>query len=225
MKPHPIQQHIIKKLILNRGLRYAELEPPGVTSNLFAYHLGKLVSEKIVAKTSSWYRLTAKGKTLVDKLSLETLEPRIQPKIVTLIACRNRQGNYLLYCRRKEPFFGLIGFPYGKIHLGETIRQAAEREFAEKTGLSATLTHRGNAYLTVSQEGELVSHMLAHVFSGENPRGDLKTDSEIGECFWQKPEKLKTREVIPGFTEILGLLGQRRSGMFFKEYFLDTREG
>lgn len=224
MNLHPVQRHILKKLILSRGLRYAELQPPSVTSNLFAYHLGKLVQEKLVAKYLEWYRLTPKGKAMVDKLSLEVLGLRVQPKIVTLVACQNSRGEYLLYRRLKEPFYGLVGFPYGKIHLGEKIAEAAARELTEKTGLTAKLTHRGEVYLTVTEEGELVSQMLAHVFGGEKPRGEIKSRSEIGECFWREPEDLKAKEMIPGFLEVLSLLKRKQSSRFFEEYSLDTKE-
>jgi ADP-ribose pyrophosphatase YjhB (NUDIX family) len=43
----------------------------------------------------------------------------------------------LLVRRRNQPDAGLWGFPGGKIRRGETIREAAQRELHEETGIEA----------------------------------------------------------------------------------------
>lgn len=185
------------------------------------YHLKKLLSQKFVTKTGDTYKLTAAGQRFVDKLSLKNLKPRIQPKIVTLIACRNRRNEWLFYRRNRQPFFKLIGFPYGKIHLGETIQLAAERELTEKTGLATKLTHAGDVYLAVSDtDGDLITHMLCHVFTGSNPTGTLLANSSIGECFWSKLTDLPNTQLMPGVLEIYKLIDQPTKGRFFAEYAL-----
>lgn len=211
---HPIQQHIIHQLILHRQCRYRDIKPKDVEGNLFMYHLRQLFKEDFVKKTDSGYRLTTKGLQLADNLSLKNLRPRIQPKIVTLSAIQNDRGEWLLYRRSRQPFFGLVGFPYGKIHLGEKIQIAAERELKEKTGLMAELRHAGDVYLTVFQQEELLTQMFCHVFVGRNPTGSLKTETDIGECFWQKIDP-KNSDYMPGFVEIAELIKQKNR--FFDE--------
>lgn len=211
---HQIQQHIIHQLILHRQCRYRDIKPKDIEGNLFMYHLHQLFKEDLAKKVDSRYQLTTKGLQLADSLSLHNLRPRIQPKIVTLLAIQNDKNEWLLYRRSRQPFFGLIGFPYGKIHLGEKIQTAAARELKEKTGLTAKLQHAGDVYLTVFQQQELLTQMFCHVFAGRNPSGILNTETEIGECFWRKINP-KNNEYMPGFQEITELLKQK--SRFFDE--------
>jgi ADP-ribose pyrophosphatase YjhB (NUDIX family) len=189
------------------------------------YHLKAVLDEGLIKKAGTLYKLTAQGKQLVDRMSMGEFRERIQPKIVTLIVCRrDDDGSYLLYRRGRQPFLGKVGFPYGKIHLGERVEDAAKRELKEKTGLTApVLTYRGDVYITVHDEEELVTHMLCHVFFGANPTGTLTRNSQIGECFWGMPERVAKEEHIPGFAQVYKLA---RAGNlpFFREYFLDIHE-
>lgn len=169
-------------------------------------------------RTDGKYELTAEGLVFADRLSLSSFKPRIQPKIITLIVCQNKKGEYLLYKRKRQPFIGLCGFVYGKIHLGERVAQAAERELQEKTGLGAKLTHCGDAYLTTTQGGNVLASIFCHVFVGKNPTGQLIKDSEIGECFWAKLEDLGSEKFMPGFLDVLFLVKKRSPHLFFAEF-------
>jgi ADP-ribose pyrophosphatase YjhB (NUDIX family) len=237
---HDIQKHALKKLSLSKACTYSELKPKGIESNAFAYHLRSLIAEGLVAhktskaKNSAPYSLTAKGKQYVDTVSFESFKPRIQPKIVTLLVIEKKDSkarggiSYVMYKRNRSPFINHIGFPYGKIHLEERLYEAAERELQEKTGLSAKLSHKGDVYITVHDETELVSHMLCHVFVGSNPTGILKTDDTTGQCFWAHMENIPVKQLIPGVQQILKLLNESKKknekGRFFAEYFLNTSD-
>ncbi len=203
---HQLQKYILNQLTRRPECRYRDIKPKEVEGNLFMYHLRALQKEKLLEKTSTGlYRLTADGLHYTDGLSQENFQPRIQPKIVTLLACQNDAGGWLLYRRGRQPFHGLLGFPYGKIHLGETIQEAAERELKEKTGLVADLAHAGDAYLTVFQRDEIISQMFCHIFVGSNATGIVMEKSEIGECSWQSIDKLGD-DYMPGFREIFSHL-------------------
>lgn len=216
---HPLRKQILHQLIINPYLPYSKLKPKEIEGNLFMYHLKQLISEGLVEKRlDGKYELTSEGKVFVDKLSLETFKVRIQPKIVTLTICQNKKREYLLYKRKRQPFLNLIGFPYGKIHLGEKVAQAASREFKEKTGLSASLVHRGEVYLTTFQDSEVVSQMFCHVFEGRNPKGKLIENSEIGECFWEKVKDLPDKKFMPGFGDVFNLIKNPKKELFFAEF-------
>ncbi len=219
---HEIQKHILKKLSLAKTARYAGLKPKTVDGNLFVYHLKNLLKEKYILSENGVYKLTSKGQNLSDRMSFEIFKERAQPKIVTLLVIQNK-GNYLLYRRKRSPFIGSVGFPYGKIHLEEHVAEAAERELNEKTGLRASLRHRGDVYLVVYNEAELITHMLCHIFSGANYSGTLKADSPIGEVFWGKIEDLPEKKLIPGVKQIIKLLKNNKT-RFFAEYFLNANE-
>lgn len=203
--------------MMNPPLRYSDLKPKLTEGNLFTYHLKKLINERLIRKVGDRYELTAAGKLRADQLSLATFSEPMQPKIVTLIICRNETGEYLLYKRNREPFRGLLGFPHGKVHLGERVAEAAERELQEKTGLTAELIRRGEAYVTVYSDGELVSQTLFHVFSGTNPTGKLIGKTKIGQSFWKKIDQSNPLDYSPGVLDIYHEIEKDSPTSFFTE--------
>lgn len=205
--------------MLNPPLRYSEVKPSVTEGNLFTYHLNKLLLAGLINKLADGrYELTSLGKSRVDRISLSTLSEPLQPKIVTIIATRNSEGKYLLYHRNREPFRGLVGFPSGKVHLGEKIAEAAAREMQEKAGLTGNFTHRGDIYITVYKNFELVTQALGHVFWCSGPKGKIIGKSRIGQAKWQKIDKTKPHNYIPGFMDTLRLLETSSQKHFFAEF-------
>jgi ADP-ribose pyrophosphatase YjhB (NUDIX family) len=185
---HKLQQHILSQLIRHNERRYADLKPADVEGNLFMYHLRAVMKAGWVAKRADGrYELTPEGLRYADGLSLKTFTPRAQPRIVTLIVCRNAEGKYLLVRRNRQPLLGFATFPYGKVHLGESIGQAASRELKEKTGLSAGLTHRGDGYITIYRGDEPVSQIFFHLFTAYDINGRLTAHTSAGDVFWGTP--------------------------------------
>ncbi|HSX14919.1 MAG TPA: NUDIX domain-containing protein [Candidatus Saccharimonadales bacterium] len=212
---HKLQEHILSVLIMHPTVRYSELKPKDVESNLFMYHLKQLSDQGLVAKVTGGYSLTAAGKVYADRLSLKTFQPRLQPRIVTLIMLKNDQGQYLLYRRLRQPLINMVGFPYGKVHVGEAVLEAATRELKEKTGLAAELSHRGDGYITMSQNGENVSQVLFHAFLGANASGTLIKKSKVGEAFWADPKEVPGWELMPSVLDLIEAAGS--TGRFFCE--------
>ena len=214
---HRLQQHILGQLINNPSLRYADLKPAEVEGNLFMYHLRVLMKQGLVVKRPDGrYELSPDGKLYADTLSLKTLTPRVQPRLVTLTVCRNEQGEYLLFRRKRHPMLGWVGFPYGKIHLGETVAQAAARELEEKTGIQAQLAHRGDGYITFIEQDEPVSQVFFHLFVGANPEGKLRTDPPSGTVFWGWIEEVGDK-LLPSVPDLLKLLAKHPAERFFCE--------
>ncbi len=219
---HDIRKQILRKLITHPTQRYADLKPGNVEGNLFSYHLGAVTKEGWVSKRDDGlYELTPAGKLYADRLTLKTLAPRIQPRIVTLLICRNAYGEYLLHRRQKQPLIGKVGFPYGSVHLGESVAEAAEREFKEKTGLDAELSHRGDGYVTINQKGEPISHIMFHLFIAMNPQGKLKEKVPGGQNFWARIHYLEPAELIPSVADLIRTLEQSPTSRFFAEFSYD----
>ncbi|HVE80646.1 MAG TPA: NUDIX domain-containing protein [Candidatus Dormibacteraeota bacterium] len=215
---HRLQKHIFHKLITNSQLRYSQLKPAEVEGNLFMYHLRQLTKEGLVEKTDDGlYELTPEGKVRADQFSLQLFKPRLQPRIVTLIVCQNEEGQWLMFRRRRQPLYGQVGFPYGKLHIGESVKEAAERELKEKTGLSVALTHRGDGYISICEEGEPVSQILFHLFYGQSPSGKLKARVKAGESFWADIADIKDDKLIVSVPDLIYLLAQNPSQRFFAE--------
>lgn len=213
---HEIQQRILTTLMKIEKARFRDLKVPDIDSNQFVYHLKRLLKGGLIIKNGITYRLTSKGKEYVGRLSSLNYQVRIQPKIVTLIVAKDTQGRYLLYQRRLQPFINKVGFPYGKIHLGEKILEAAKRELFEKTGLKANLKHVGDAYVVSYETDELISHMLFHVFLATNVSGNLVENSKYGQLFWEQLGSVNSTRFIPGFAEIFKAV-QAKTKPFFLE--------
>jgi len=88
---HQLQRHILSRLINLGSGRYRDLKPKEVDGNLFTYHLKQLLDARLVEKSANIYKLTASGLQYVDRLSLTDYKPRVQPKIVSLLALRNQR--------------------------------------------------------------------------------------------------------------------------------------
>lgn len=217
---HRYESHILKKMILGNVLRYRDLKPKDIESNLFIYHLKNLIKNGIIEKTTGGYKLTASGLRYVDKISLSHFKQRSQPKIVNIIIIKNKKGEYLLYFSKRQPFYGLIGFPFGKIHFGEKLIEAANRELKEKTGILAEPKHKGDIYLRIYKDKELISHMLCHIFLSDKFQGNLISNSEIGTYKWENIKNIKKNKFIPGFLEMVKL-AEKLKKYFFEELNFD----
>ena len=214
---HQLQQHILSILIRHDARRYADLKPHEVEGNLFMYHLRAVIKAGWVAKRDDGqYELTPEGLRYADSLSLKTFTPRAQPRMVTLLVCRNAQGQYLLLKRKRQPMLGKVNFPYGKIHLGESIGEAANRELNEKTGLSAGLSHRGDGYITTYIGDEPVSQIFFHLFVASQIHGQLVPVSADGDVSWTTPH-YDDPDIMPCVFDLISLLEPTSDKFFFTE--------
>jgi ADP-ribose pyrophosphatase YjhB (NUDIX family) len=166
MVEHHIEKELIDRLMFADGLRFSELKPAGMESNIFMYHLNSLIKSNLVIKKDSQYKLSSKGLTYVDSISSQNLKPRKQPKIITIIAVRDKDNSWLLLQRKFQPYIGQFMFPSGKQHFGENIANHAKRELMEKTGLNTALLYRGIANIQISKDNDILTHVIAHIHSG-----------------------------------------------------------
>lgn len=206
------------KLLYAETLAYSQMRPEGVESNHFAYHLEQLVHAGIVAKSGKEYSLAPEGLALVDRMSQEKMVHRLQPHILTVTQITNTKGELLLFKRSFQPYIHKLGFLLGKIHMEETLWEAAEREVYEKSGLkNVSLKQRGIVYVHVTHEGFTITKALCHVFQGKVRGAPATTSSQRGSCEWVDPEDITKEQVMPGFVEIKALLDTKRTGLFFDE--------
>jgi ADP-ribose pyrophosphatase YjhB (NUDIX family) len=204
---HPVQADTLSHLLRHPQRRFSELKPQDMDPHLFMYHFKKLIGMGLVDKQEDGYVLTREGLRHAGKISSRTLVTREQPTISTFIACQNQSGQWLLHQRAYQPFLGRKSFPYGKLHWGESLQEAATRELRDKTSLSAEkLDHCGNCYLLVQEGEELITHMLCHIFRAENLQGELRPDGEKGPCDWELVNNpADTSYYLPGFTDVFAL--------------------
>ncbi|MEX0934412.1 MAG: NUDIX domain-containing protein, partial [Candidatus Saccharimonadales bacterium] len=210
---HPIKKEILRSLILNPQLRFARLKPDDIESNHFIYYLKQLIDEGLVKKSGSYYSLSPSGKQHAERISLKDLTVRLQPKIVTAPVVFDGD-EVLLYRWAREPGYGQFSLVHGKLHFGEGILAAANRELKEKTNLEATLEHVGSVYIREFDGEDCAKHLFSHVFKGSGAVGDMKP-TKVGEPVWVKRSEVESLDTLPGTKEILDLID--REEFFFEE--------
>lgn len=223
---HQLQAHILARLIRHGPQRYAGLKPEEVEGNLFSYHLRCVLKAGYVEhRPDGRYALTDKGCYYADGLSLKTMAPREQPRIFTILAVEGPGGQWLLYRRKREPLYGMIGFPAGKLHTEESLARNAERELLEKTGLeNIPLAHRGDGYIRLRKGPETLSHILFHLFYGRAGSLLPLSGPAEGEPLWSDPRVIPEQEMIPSMPDLLRLLSERQDHFFAElDYSLPAR--
>jgi 8-oxo-dGTP pyrophosphatase MutT (NUDIX family) len=186
MIDHYIQKDILSRLTHAAYLRFSELKPEGMESNIFMYHLKQLLSQGYVDKIGTGYQLAPKGLSYVDGLSTTNHKPREQPKLIAIIALHDDTGRWLLAERKIQPYIGTRMFPSGKQHRGETSAEHVSRELQEKTGLSdIPLLYRGTADIQISTaDDEPLTHAVASVYEGQLFAAALPDETDRFRFVW-----------------------------------------
>jgi ADP-ribose pyrophosphatase YjhB (NUDIX family) len=139
---HTIQQNILK--LLNKNAKtYSNLyKTLKIKSNLFDYHLQKLLQQNLISKSKDKYKLSSIGQSISPYLEIEK-----QPLIAVVLAIF-KDNKIVLVKREKHAFCGYWAIPGGKLNFGETIEQAAVRICEKETGLNIV----SGKYLATIQE-------------------------------------------------------------------------
>ncbi len=214
---HPLQRKIFCQLAFAESLRFSELKPKDVESNLFQYHLDRMIKDKFVEKADKGYRLGEKGMWLADRVSFGNLRFRVQPKMVVCLAVKSTDSDdWLMMNRIHQPHHGAIVFPGGKLHYGERLADAAQRELEERTGFTdVALVHRGDVSIIFGHGQPDHRHVFVHMFYGEaSPDLPLTSTARTGDAYWANPVQLEQKKFIPGYWEIRQLLDSGKDHFF-----------
>lgn len=220
MIEHHIQKEIISRLSRAVSLRFSELRPKDVESNLFIYHLKHLIAQKYVLKTDDGYCLDVLGMTYVDGLSFAKTKPRKQPKILSILSIKNNEGQYLLAKRKLQPFIGTYLFPGGKQHFGESAETHIAREVTEQFDVSASVMRRGMIDQRNYIDGRVVTHILGHVYQVEYS-GNPPAESNKFVYEWKHLED--KADLYPGTYQLFTKL-ENEKGLFFLSLDVETNK-
>lgn len=218
---HWLQKEIISALLGVDVLPFSKLKPQGVESNLFMYHLRRLMAQDMVVKIAGGYQLTPKAKAFVDRASLSSLLIRLQPKMLTILSVQRPDGKYAILEHLHQPYLHWLAYPSGKVHYGEDIHAAAVRELHEKTGLTnVDLSLRGNIFIrffSSKDPKEVVNHVCGYVFSGTTTQVDAtEYATKNFRSFWGDEQLLHGPKTFQGNKEIAELL--RQKGLFMASF-------
>ena len=176
IKLHYYQIELVKKLSQAVFIRFNDLIIKGLESEHMNYHLKKLINLGFVQKMSSKYTLTDIGKDY---------SKRKNPK---------GQVEHLLSKRLRQPYFGKVGHPTGKVKFGEKVQEAAERELFEETGLKAKKFYLERIYRKMrKKDGLWVQDVIFFIFLVKDLSSKLIAKTPLQENFWISGNALKKR--------------------------------
>lgn len=103
-----------------------------------------------------------------------------------------REGRVLLVRRGGAPSRGLWAIPGGALELGETLREGAEREILEETGITiraGEVVFTGET-MDRDRDGRIRFHYVIVDFAGEYVRGEVNGSDDVSEARWVSPAEL-----------------------------------
>lgn len=217
---HWIQKHILLILSTTPTARFSQLRPMGVESNLFMFHLNKLLKEDLIVKSDGTYSLSSKGKLLVERDTLDSSDIHSEPRAFLLLAIQNQHSEYLLYRRAVYPALNKIGFPLCEISNTHSLEKISRDGIKKLCGKSAPVQFRGTARTRLVAQKSLISHTITLLFSTKLQSPSTPKSSKVGTYFWAKPEDLPRDELIRGFWEVYQAMQTSP-----RPFFLDTQKG
>jgi ADP-ribose pyrophosphatase len=124
---------------------------------------------------------------------------------VAVGAIVSRDGRVLLVRRARPPSEGQWAIPGGRVELGETLQEAAEREVKEETGLSIRAKQPVYTFDVVLRDeaGRVRFHYVIVDLQGEYVSGDLVPGDDALEARWVAAEELDELPVNPTTLQVL----------------------
>lgn len=228
---HALQLRILKKLLFSDVVSFAKLKPnPEMENSQFSFHLVRLINNGLVQKEACGYRLTDRGKEYANRVDSRDLYIRVQAKLSVVPCCiRTLKGKtqYLIYTRKKHPFWGYQGFPSGKIKYGETVTAAAERELREESGLigKAECVSVKHYIVREKRTKKVLEDKVMFICVVKSPSCVIKSSRE-GKFEWVTEENLSTymTKPYPQFKEFFQVVQNQKREVDLSEKDLVVKE-
>jgi ADP-ribose pyrophosphatase len=114
-------------------------------------------------------------------------------------------GRVVLIKRGKAPLLGEWSIPGGMLELGETLKQGAEREALEETGLVVRATELLGVFDRVvpDAEGKIIYHYVLIDFLCEMISGDLQAGADAADAQWFTPEDIVKLPLAEDTAEVI----------------------
>src|SRR5437667_3877796 len=116
-----------------------------------------------------------------------------------------RGDQVVLVRRERPPLAGEWSIPGGVVKLGETLRQAAEREAREETGLEIEAGEVLEVFesITPDAEGKTCYHYVIVDFLCGLKSGELRAGGDALEAKWCRAEELTAMKVSEAATKVV----------------------
>jgi 8-oxo-dGTP diphosphatase len=125
-----------------------------------------------------------------------------------------KNGTVVLVKRGRAPLLGEWSIPGGLLEVGETLRQGAEREALEETGLVVRATELLGVFerIVPDDQKRMRYHYVLVDFLCEVASGELKASGDAADARWFSPDELTTLP-LPEDTAAVLRLGIEKSGI------------
>jgi ADP-ribose pyrophosphatase len=116
-----------------------------------------------------------------------------------------REGEILMAKRGKEPSKGKWSVPGGKLELGETIVEAAEREVLEECAINIEVGDVIDAHdiLIRDDAGTVKYHFIDIYLTARYVSGEAIAQSDVEECRWFAPEEITGLDMPPELNKLM----------------------
>ncbi len=120
-----------------------------------------------------------------------------------------KDDRVLLVRRGKPPAFGEWAIPGGSVELGESLKQAVERELCEETGITVRAGEICHTFEAVKRDddGRVRFHYVIIDLMAEYLSGEPAPASDATEAAWLTLVELKDRNINTTTLELLSKLG------------------
>lgn len=124
-----------------------------------------------------------------DKMSTREYPDKPQVAVGAIVI---KDGRVLLVKRSQPPSEGLWAIPGGRVELGETLKQAAEREIIEETGLTIRAGDPVYTFDVIERDeaGRVQFHYVIVDLMADYLSGELNPGDDASEARWVTPEEL-----------------------------------
>jgi ADP-ribose pyrophosphatase len=120
-----------------------------------------------------------------------------------------RDGRILLVKRGSSPGKGLWAPPGGLVELGESVREAAEREILEETGITIRAKEAFYIFDFIDRDsdGNIKYHYIIIDFEADYLGGEPKASDDAMEVRWVAPEDVPGLAITPTTRKLLRQMG------------------
>jgi ADP-ribose pyrophosphatase len=115
------------------------------------------------------------------------------------------QGRILLVKRASSPGKGFWAIPGGLVELGETVREAAEREILEETGISVRAKEAFYIFDFIDRDsgGNIKYHYIIIDFLADYLGGEPKAADDVSDARWVAPDEAAALNLSPTTRKLL----------------------
>jgi 8-oxo-dGTP diphosphatase len=114
-------------------------------------------------------------------------------------------GRTLLIKRGGPPLEGQWSIPGGMLELGETLREGAERELLEETGLTVRVGELVEVFERIfpDESGRIRYHFVIHDFLCDVVGGEARAASDVTDVAWARKDELGEYGLTETATRVL----------------------